>query len=61
VCTFLKKGWKEKFMVCGMLKSARQVDGIICGAYIIHSMTLISFGNYITMWQNFTPEMVVPL
>jgi PHD-finger len=61
VCNFLKEGWKEKFMVCGMLKSAQQVDGISCGAYIMYSITLISFGKYTTMWQNFTPEMVVPL
>jgi PHD-finger len=51
---------KEKFMVCGVKKCTKG-GWNCCGAYIMYSMTLISFGKYTTLWQTFTPEMVVPL
>jgi Ulp1 family protease len=61
VCNFLKEGWKEELLECGMLESSNQVDGVSCGAYIVYSMTLISFGKYTTMWKTLTPNMIAPL
>jgi hypothetical protein len=50
------KEWRSS-----ILGSNQQIDGIICGAYVIYAMTLITFGNHDSMYQHFTLDKIVPL
>jgi Ulp1 protease family, C-terminal catalytic domain/MULE transposase domain len=48
-----EKKWKRT-----MLKSPQQIDGVSCGAYVMFSMAMISFGTYERDWQKFSPDMI---